>query len=74
MIRRSLLAVLTRYLGGLRYPWLFGITATLLAVDLLVPDVVPFVDELLLAAVTLLLGSRQKDRPEEIDTGDAGDG
>lgn len=56
-----MVALAARWLGRLRYPWLFGIAAVLLVADLLIPDVVPFADELLLTVVTLLLGSRKKD-------------
>lgn len=54
-------AVLRRFTAGLRYPQLFLLTAALFAVDLVVPDMIPFVDEILLGMLTLLLG-RMKDR------------
>ncbi|HBK47083.1 MAG TPA: hypothetical protein DDZ67_11750 [Xanthomonadaceae bacterium] len=41
----------------LRYPTLFKVVAGLFLVDLLVPDVIPFVDELLLGMGTLLLAN-----------------
>ena len=48
-------------LGGLasrlRFPQLFLLTATLFVIDLLVPDLLPFVDEALLGLATMLLGS-----------------
>jgi hypothetical protein len=49
--------LLTRFFSRLRFPWLFGIVLSLFGVDLLLPDFVPFIDELLLATVTMLLGS-----------------
>ncbi|PVV17723.1 MAG: hypothetical protein B6D79_16525, partial [gamma proteobacterium symbiont of Ctena orbiculata] len=36
---------------------LFLLTASLFALDLLIPDLIPFVDELLLGLLTLLFGS-----------------
>jgi len=54
---RSLVA---RFAAGLRFPTLFALAATLFVFDLLVPDLVPFVDEILLAFGTLLLGSLRK--------------
>lgn len=48
---------LLQYFSRLRFPWLFGLTAVLFGVDLLVPDMVPFADELLLGLTTLLLGA-----------------
>ncbi|NWG12420.1 MAG: hypothetical protein HXY20_02665 [Acidobacteria bacterium] len=41
---------------NLRFPFLFGIFAILTVIDLAVPDFLPFVDELGLAFLTLLLG------------------
>lgn len=53
-----------RFAAGLRFPVLFALTATLFVFDLFVPDLVPFVDEILLALGTLLLGSlRRKTAP-----------
>ncbi|MBX3437460.1 MAG: hypothetical protein KF861_08225 [Planctomycetaceae bacterium] len=48
---------LLRFLSGLRFPWLFAVTAALFLTDLVVPDFFPFVDELLLGSATLLLGA-----------------
>jgi hypothetical protein len=57
------LALILRYLSTLRFPYLLVVAATLFVVDLLVPDFVPFADEILLGLVTLIL-SRLK-RPEK---------
>jgi hypothetical protein len=46
-----------RYAAGLRFPTLFAIVAALFVLDLLVPDAIPFADELLLGLITLLVGS-----------------
>mgnify|MGYP001081756669 CR=1 FL=1 len=69
MIRR----IVTRFAAGLRFPTLFGLVATLFVIDLVVPDLVPFMDEILLALGTLLLGSLRKRReapPERAGTAD----
>ena len=58
----SLFGFLERFAGRLRFPQLFAITLILFVVDLIVPDVVPFADELLLGLATLLLGSWKKRR------------
>jgi Family of unknown function (DUF6116) len=50
------------FASRLRFPKLFGITLAVLIVDLLVPDLIPFVDEILLALVTALLGSWKRRR------------
>lgn len=44
-----------------RFPTLLALTGGLFAVDLVVPDLIPFVDELLLGLGTLIL-ARWKDR------------
>lgn len=47
--------IIQRSTTKLRYPWLLAITVALFAVDLVVPDVVPFVDEILLGLGTVVL-------------------
>lgn len=56
--------LVTRFASRLRFPALFALVGGLFLVDLLVPDLVPFVDEVMLALGTLLLGSWRKRRPE----------
>lgn len=53
---RVLPGFVTRWLGSLRFPYLFLLAAGLFLVDLVVPDLIPFADEILLALGTLLLG------------------
>ena len=60
-MRAFIVPAITRFLGGLRFRNLFLITATLFAINLVVPDIVPFADELLLGLATLVL-ARWKDR------------
>ena len=55
--------LVTRFASGLRFPALFGLVGGLFVIDLLVPDLVPFFDEVMLALGTLLLGSLRKRRP-----------
>lgn len=67
-----LLAPLLHWLRRLRNPQLFIVAALLFLIDVIVPDVVPFIDELLLAAATLWLGSRKRakkagDEPRRTD-------
>ncbi len=61
--------LVTRFASGLRYPTLFGLVAALFVIDLIVPDLIPFIDEILLALGTLLLGSLRRRRapPQESD-------
>jgi hypothetical protein len=60
---------LMRYASGLRFPRLLAVTAALFVLDLLIPDAVPFVDEILLGLISLLLASRRK-RSSEISPKD----
>lgn len=57
-----ILAPLLAFAGRLRFRTLFLVTAALFAIDTLVPDPVPFVDEILLGLGTLLLASLRKPR------------
>lgn len=58
-----ILAPLLAFAGRLRFRTLFLVTAALFAIDTVVPDPIPFVDEILLGLGTLLLASLRKPRP-----------
>ncbi|WP_133500982.1 DUF6116 family protein [Cognatilysobacter terrigena] len=62
---RLLLKPLLRRAEKLKHPTLFWITATLFVIDLLIPDIIPFADEILLGLGTLLL-SRWKANDREL--------
>lgn len=51
---------LLRFAQGLRFPGLFLLTAALFTVNVIVPDPIPFVDELLLGLATLTLAALKK--------------
>jgi len=51
---------LMRYASNLRFPRLLVVTSALFVIDLLFPDMVPFVDEILLGLISLLLASLKK--------------
>jgi hypothetical protein len=58
--------LVSRIASRVRFPYLLLLTATLFAVDLLVPDLIPFVDEILLGLATGILATwrrRGKERP-----------
>ena len=61
--------LLGSYGAKLRFPQLFMIAASLFFVDLLIPDLIPFIDEILLGLLTLLLGSMQN-KTEAVQQGD----
>lgn len=64
-----LLAPILAWLGRLRHPHLFVIIGFLFIADVLIPDMVPFVDELLLGALTVWLGSRRRNRHDAVKDG-----
>ena len=53
-------SVVRRYAQRLRYPRLLALTAAIFGIDLLVPDMIPFVDEILFGLGTVLLASLPK--------------
>ena len=59
-----LLGPILRWFGKLSYPRLFVVAAFLFVADMLIPDVIPFADELLLGLGTLLLANWKKKEPD----------
>ncbi len=61
--------IIQRLLGGmnLRFPGLFALLATVFVLDLLIPDLVPFVDEIILAILTAIF-ALWKDRRTTVAT------
>lgn len=65
--RNIISALILRIAPRLRFPQLFALTAGLFLLDLVIPDLVPFVDEIILGLATLLLGTwkARKDEQEQ---------
>lgn len=59
---KGIKAKLLAYLESLRFPWLLLLTVGLFILNVLIPDALPFMDEILLALVAALLG-RLKRKP-----------
>ena len=59
-----LISRLMRFAAGLRFPRLLAVTAALFILDLIVPDMIPFADEILLGLLSLLLASLKKRGPD----------
>ena len=57
---KLLLGPLIAYLATLRFPLLFALTAALFILDLVIPDTIPFVDEILFGLGAALLGNWRK--------------
>lgn len=55
-----LLGPLLAFAGRLRFPTLFLVTAGLFLLDLVIPDFIPFADEILLGLGALLFSSWKK--------------
>ena len=54
---RLLIKALLRWAENLRHPTLFWIVAAIFGLDVLVPDFIPFADEILLGLGTILLAN-----------------
>ncbi len=65
---RLLPKFLDKRLQSLRFPHLFVLTAVLWLISVLVPDPLPFVDELLLTVGTLTLAAWRRRRESKADT------
>jgi hypothetical protein len=60
-------SLILAFLSRLRFRTLFLVTLTLFVFDLLIPDFVPFIDEILLGAATLLLSMWKRDEPRRAE-------
>jgi hypothetical protein len=59
-VRAPLIGWFFRFADRLRFRQLFFLTAALFLLDLLVPDVIPLLDELILGLLTLLFANWKK--------------
>lgn len=57
--------ILLRWANGLRFPYLFLLTAGLFLANVFIPDVLPFADELIMGLVAMLLASLKKKKPPQ---------
>jgi hypothetical protein len=62
-----LLAPIIGYASRLRFPTLFLVIAALFVFDLIIPDFIPFLDEIMLGLGTVLLAS-WKNRKAQVET------
>ena len=63
--RTPVIGAVLAFAGRLRFPTLFFLTAALFALDLVVPDAIPFADEVLLGLAALVLSRWRKARAGE---------
>jgi hypothetical protein len=59
---------LMTWASRLQFPKLLLLTAALFTVDLLFPDFIPFIDEILLGLTTIVLASIKKRRTDVLET------
>jgi hypothetical protein len=64
--KNTAIGPLLGYLSRLRFPYLFVITVVLFILNIIIPDVIPFADEILLGLVALLLGSIRKKKTPDV--------
>jgi hypothetical protein len=57
--------IIRRYASRLRFPQLFAILAGLLVVDFVIPDPIPYIDEVILGILTVLLGMWRRHREDK---------
>ena len=62
MILQQLIAQFLEFADGLKYRSQFLIILSILILDLLIPDVIPFFDEIILGLVALLLANLKEGR------------
>ena len=62
-----------RFASRLRFPWLLLLTLAVFLLDLVIPDLVPFVDEVLLGLLTLVLASLRTKRSGNAAPGEISD-
>ena len=58
-----------RFVSGLSFPKLFFLLSGLFLLDLLVPDMIPFLDEMFLGTLTVLFGMWRDRRASRQSTG-----
>jgi len=56
----GLAGVFLRWASSLRFPFVFVLMSALFVFNLFMPDVFPFVDEIILGLVAILLGNLRK--------------
>ena len=61
--KAPLIAAILRFASGLKFKSLFLLTGTLFLLDLLIPDFIPFADELALGLLTLLFSMWKSNEP-----------
>lgn len=64
----TIVTIFMSFANRLKYKQLFFLVAFLFVLDLVVPDIIPMVDEIILGLLTLLLAGLRKEPPQSRDT------
>lgn len=60
LARGGISGAFLRWASGLRFPIVFALTLAAFLINVLLPDMIPFVDEIILGLVTILLVNLKK--------------
>jgi len=60
----TIVTIFMSFANRLKYKQLFFLVAFLFVLDLIVPDIIPMVDEIILGLITLLLSGLRKEPPQ----------
>ena len=61
----SIIGLFLAYANQLRYKSLFFLVITLFIIDLLVPDFIPMIDEIILGLLTIILANWKKEKEQQ---------
>jgi len=61
----ALIELFLAYANQLKYKKLFLLILSLFVIDLLVPDMIPMIDEIILGLLTIILANWKKERQQE---------
>lgn len=70
--REERLGLARRVASRLKFPYLFFLVGVLFFLDMMFPDPIPFVDEIFLGFLTVLLGTWKERREEKERSGSRG--
>lgn len=60
LARGGFAGIFLRWAAGLRFPIVFALTFAIFILNVFLPDVIPFVDEIILGLVAILLANWKK--------------
>lgn len=61
----SLIGVFLAFANQLKFKYLFFLTTALFVIDLIVPDMIPLIDEIILGLLAIILANWKKEKPPE---------